>query len=578
MRKIMISIVLGILVCLMVIPIAQAQYPVPREQAVVIETDTNYTVFDKANPFVPRGTQWGSGWHQMANEWDWYINYASGETIYWRTTGWEYSSDHRELTWHIRKGVTWNDGTPYTAEDLVFTINLLLSDPALSGAQNVGEVESVKLLDQYTALIRFKGPEYRFHHRLRMWGGIQIVAKHAWEGKDTRDVTNWPPVETGAYKFYKVYPDLKMFVWERRDNYWAKDVFGLFPGPRYVIFRMAPPPDMAFADFVKGDVDAPLPHIFTWEMIKSAQRRTEYVVPAPFMDAVSTGLLAFNIAKYPTSLPEFRWALQYLLNREKAAKFYQMAEKSYPTMWPWPDWKALDKWEFPEISEKYGEKLRFDPAMAAQILDELGFKKGADGMRKTPQGEPLRLTALTRPAPDVGYPQAKDFVDELKKIGIDAAIKAVDPAMFGELVNIGKYDITFDVLDIAVSFPNDIYQFFETFHSKHYKPIGEYQTSGDRGRSRLRSAELDAITDQMAVIDPDSAEYMALAKKGLDIWYDLLPSVPMVEKMFVQTFSNRYWTHWPTEQNMYHVPYQWWPEFIFIMFELKSTQMFTPES
>ncbi len=89
MKRKMISIVLGILVSLMLIPVAQAQYPVPREQAVVIETDTSYTVFDKANPFVPRGTQWGSGWHQMSNEWDWYINYASGETIYWRTTGWE---------------------------------------------------------------------------------------------------------------------------------------------------------------------------------------------------------------------------------------------------------------------------------------------------------------------------------------------------------------------------------------------------------------------------------------------------------------------------------------------------------
>ena len=45
-----------------------------REQAVVIETDSNYTGFDKANPFCPeRGNQWGSGWHQLANEWDWYI-------------------------------------------------------------------------------------------------------------------------------------------------------------------------------------------------------------------------------------------------------------------------------------------------------------------------------------------------------------------------------------------------------------------------------------------------------------------------------------------------------------------------
>ncbi|MGQ9631812.1 MAG: hypothetical protein ACUVXI_16110 [bacterium] len=88
-------------------PEAQGQYPVPREQTVVVETDTNYTVFDKANPFIPGGTQWGSGWHQLANEWDWYINYATGETIYWRTTGWKYSPDHMQITWYTREGVKW---------------------------------------------------------------------------------------------------------------------------------------------------------------------------------------------------------------------------------------------------------------------------------------------------------------------------------------------------------------------------------------------------------------------------------------------------------------------------------------
>jgi len=547
----------------------QAQYPVPREQAVVVETDTNYRVFDKANPFIPNGTQWGSGWHQLANEWDWYINYATGETIYWRITGWEYSPDHMQITWRVRKGVTWNDGKPYTAEDIVFTINTLLEDPGLGGASNVSNVASARTTDQYTAVIRFKKPDYRFHHVFRMWGGPAIVAKHVWEGKNPREIQNWPPVETGPYKLYGVYSDLKLFVWERRDDYWAKSAFGVSSGPKYVIFRIAPPPDLDLADFVKGAVDATLPHIFTFQMIKSAQRQTSNVVVAPFMDAVSQGISSFNTAKYPLSLPEFRWAIQYLVNREKHARVYPMAEKSYPTMWPWPDWKSIDKWEFKEIADKYGPRLKYDPAEAARILDQLGFRRGSDGFRRTPQGQALDFTLLTRNAPDVGFPHAQDLSDELRKIGIRSNLRAVDAGVFGDLVNTGNYDIAFDVLEIYTSFPNDPWQFIDSYHSKHAKPIGEIQNSGDRTKSRLKAPELDAIADKMAVTDPDSREYQELAKKGMDVWFQNLPSVPAVEKMFVQTFSDKYWTGWPTEGNMYHVPYQWWPEFIFVLFNLR---------
>jgi len=553
-------------------PALAQQYPVPREQAVVIETDTNYTIFDKANPFVPRGTQWGSGWNQMANEWDWYINYATGETIYWRITGWKYSKDHKSLTWNIRKGVTWNDGKSYTAEDVVFTINTLVKNKDLIGATEVENVASAEVVDTYTALIKFKQPEYRFHHKLRMWGGITIVAKHVWEGKDIKDFANWPPVETGPYKFYSFYKELNMFVWERDENYWGKKVFGKSPGPKYVIFRMAPPPDIDLADFIRGGVDAPLPHIFTWEMIKAAQRQTKNVVLAPYMDAVSQGICSFNCAKYPTNSRDFRWAIQYLIDRDKLAKTYPMAEKSYPTMWPWPDWKSLDRWEFPEIKAKYGEQMVYNPKKAEEMLDKLGFKKGSDGKRRTPKGEPLSLVLLTRPAPDLGYFHAKHLSDELAKVGVEGIVKSVDPGMFGELVNVGNYDISFDVLDVAVAFPNDIYFFFESFHSKHAKPLGEYQTSGDRGRSRIKSKMIDTITERLAALDPENPKYMSLAKTGLDAWFKELPAVPVVEKMFVQTFSDIYWTGWPTEKNMYHVPYQWWPSFIFVLFNLKPSK------
>lgn len=120
-----ILLLLSLLTAPLAVPAAPQEYPVPREKAVIVETDTTYRVWDSANPFIPRGTQWGSGWHQVVEEWDWYINYATGEVIYWRIKGWDYSADYMTFMLHVREGVTWNDGEPYTAHDIVFTLNML---------------------------------------------------------------------------------------------------------------------------------------------------------------------------------------------------------------------------------------------------------------------------------------------------------------------------------------------------------------------------------------------------------------------------------------------------------------------
>ncbi len=544
-------------------------YPVPRAESVVVETDQTYQYFNTANPLKNFGTQWGSGWHQVVNEWDWYTNYATGERILWRTTGWDYNEDATELTWHVREGVKWNDGEPYTAHDIVFTFNLWMDNPDLGGAASASGVESVEALDDYTVLFSLKEPDYRFHHVLRMWGGGSIVARHVYENEDPNTFTNWPPVETGPYALEGFYEDNGLYVWERDEDYWGTEVMGVEPGPKYVIFRSAPPPDLDLEEFIQGNVDMPLPHIFTIDMIQAAERRWDHTVRAPYMDAVSTGIAGFNAAREPTNNREFRWALQFLVNREKLARIYNLAESTEPTMWPWPDWASLDKWESPEIEEKYGPMLRYDPAEAERRLDQLGFTKGSDGMRRMPNGDKFTLTLVGGAAPDFNYLAGQDFSDELTKIGIDNVFRVFGSGITEQQFYQGEYHVHFDVLDIRTSFPGDPWRFFDSFHSRHVKPLGEVQNSGDRSRVRLRDPEIDAVAEEMGQISPSSPEYQDLVTEALDRWYHLLPSVPAVEKMFIQTFGNRYWKNWPQEGNMYHVPYQWWPSLIFVLFELE---------
>ena len=560
-------------------------YPVPRDQAVILETDTSFTNFDSANHLIPLGDQWGSGWHQVVEEWDWYINYATGEIIYWRITGWDYNEDYTTFTIHIREGVTWNDGHPYTADDYVFTTNMLLENTQLLGSSYVVEwVESVEAVDDYTVVYNLNKPNPRFHQSFRMWG--QNIGRqrpeHIWEDEDPMEFKNWPPVETGPYKLHSVYPDLLMFIWERREDYWAKDL-GYFPAPKYVIGRYAPPADIMLADFVAGMVDAPLPHLFGWDTILAAMAQTENITIAPFLDPCPLGIAAFNFDRYPLNVLEMRWAIAYCLNREKLGYLYPMADGADVSPYPWalPQYGWVNQYApmveraMEAIENELGFKYEYNPDKAKEILDSIDFiDRNGDGWRETPNGTVLTFELMSRPQTVIQeYYIAADLAEELRNIGIDASVRTIDPGLMGENGQLGTYDIYVGSLCGEWTM-GDLVGTLDLYHSKWYAPIGTRAVGGGiHGFNlRYRNARLDEITDQLWAIGPDAPGAAELYEEAIHIITRDMLGAPAVEKMFVQTFSTSYWTGWPSEDYMYHVPYIWWPEFIFVLFQIKPVK------
>jgi len=562
------------------------EYPVPRDQTVVMETDTSFTVFDSANNFIPMGTQWGSGYHQVVQEYDWYINYATGEVIYWRITGWDYSDDYMTFTMHYREGVTWNDGQPFTAEDVVFTIDMLKENTQLFGSSYVNEwVESVEATDDYTAVFHLLKPNPRFQHTFRMWGGDAglIRPKHIWEGQDPTQFKNWPPVETGPYKLHSVYQDLLLFVWERREDYWAKSM-GYFPAPKYVIGRYAPPADIDLVDFVAGMVDAPLPHLFGWDSILAAREQTENITIAPFLDPCPLGIAAFNFDRYPLGVRELRWAIAMCLNREKLGILYPMAERADVSPYPWPvpkygwvnKYLPMAETAMDRIFDEYGFTYEYDPEKAEEILDSIDFiDHDGDGWRDTPNGTVLSFELISRPQSVIQeYYIAADLAEELKEIGIDASVRTVDPGLMGENGQLGTYDIYVGSLCTGSWLPGDLVYTFNDIHGKWYVPIGVRAAGGGiHGfNPRYNNTRLNEITDQLMEMGPEAPGAAELYEEGIYIMMRDMISAPAVEKMFVQTFGTTYWTGWPSEDYMYHVPYIWWPEFIFVLFQIKPVK------
>lgn len=550
--------------------------PVPRAEAVVVDTDTTYTNFEGANLFTPGGNQWGSGYHQVVNEWSWYMNHAGDEEVLWRIEGWEYENDNQTLVLNVRDGVTWNDGMPFTADDIVFTIQMLQDNPDLIGHAEAQAVESAEARDELTAVINLTSPNPRFHHQFRMWGGAlgQTVAKHVWEGEDPTEFTNWPPVETGPYALHSVHEDLGMFVWERREDYWAQDM-GSFPEPRYVVYRTAPPQDILLSEVIEGQTDAPLPHLFNWDLVAAAQATSEKVVTAPFGDPNPVGIYGFNTKNPLLAERDGRWAVAMLLNREKLAELYPAAETSVPSPYPWPapQWDTLSEFvpmaesALDRIEDEFGYRYAYDPEAAAALLDGLGYVMDGD-TRVTPDGEPLSLALLTRPANQLEeFYIAQDLVAEMRAIGIDATIRSVDAGAYFETMRDGDFDIAVGWVEATpTAFAADIALGMDWWRWSEEKAAAE----PEKDYIMFANPEFDEVVQELMTLGPDDPAAQPLYEEGLYLLMREMLAAPAVEKMFVQTFTTGNWTGWPTGENMYDVPYSWWPEFIFTLFEVQS--------
>lgn len=536
--------------------------PVPRAETVIVNETTVFTVFSSWNVFVPNAR--GYGYEQGALEHLFYINWATGEFINWLAEGYEYNDDYTQMTITTRPEAAWNDGTPFTAADIEFTVNMVQSDPALQWSATMTEwVESMELPDDYTIIFNLTKPNPRFHMNFARAWSFPVMAKHIWEGQDPLSFKNHPPVQTGPYTLLQELPERRMVIWERNEEYWAKDL-GYFPGPKYYVVQTATVPEAEIADIAANLTDHTHSYTTDQQLLQQTQEVNPEVVLADWRDPCPRGIW-MNNAQYPFSLSEMRHAINHLVNKEKAANVL-FPWPTVPAIYPWADWGGNDRYAYEDILAEFD--LGYDPAKAAAILDELGFAPGADGIRVDGEGNRMSYTIIV---PQVGvtgeYPIAQDLADELNNIGIEASVKWSEMAPFTDAIQNGNFDLTSHWFCGNWAEPPLT---FADWKQSLLTPVGERATSG-LNFARLDSPELSAIVEEMEVTSPDDPAIEELYREAFRLYLQELPGIPVVQTTFVMPFNTHYWTGWPETGNIDAVPFTWWTEFKFVLFSLEST-------
>lgn len=344
---------------------------------------------------------------------------------------WTVSPDGRTILLKLRQGVKFHDGTPLTAEAVAFSINRI-KDPALRSpmaATLLGPVERVETPDPFTVEITMRSPFAPFIDSLTEIS-LAPVSPAAVQ-KYGRDFGQ-NPVGTGAFKVKEIVPNQRVVLTRNPDYRWAPKIFQ-HPGPAYLdelVYTVVPEDATRVAQIVRGEVqvlyNAPVRD--TIRLTRNPNFRAYYKDQAGFPRVV-----ILNTSRWPFDDVRARIAVAHAINKEELLKtvYESVGAVANTPLSPvtWGYNKALEQQAYP-----------FNPDRARQLLAEAGWRPGPDGIL-VKDGRPFRVRLGTTTVPqqllDAQVKQA-----ELKAVGIDAQIVAVEQAPFLAGIRRGEYEIS----------------------------------------------------------------------------------------------------------------------------------------
>ncbi|MEO0830969.1 MAG: ABC transporter substrate-binding protein, partial [Pseudomonadota bacterium] len=179
---------------------------VAREDTVIFDLDRTIKDPENFNWLTP-GTKRMHGAHQTMWEPLFILNYTTGNLDPWLATGFEANDASTEFTISLRDGVEWSDGEAFNADDVIFTVNMALTNEEISSREAAtvrAQVASVEKVDDLTVKFTLNDANPRFiveNFGVRIFGSFLIMPEHIWADQDPATFAFNPPIGTGPYTF-----------------------------------------------------------------------------------------------------------------------------------------------------------------------------------------------------------------------------------------------------------------------------------------------------------------------------------------------------------------------------------------
>jgi peptide/nickel transport system substrate-binding protein len=467
---------------------------------------------------------------------------GGGHQYPWLAHNWKWSNGNKTLTLSIAKGVTWSDGKPLTAADVVYTLTAGKQDKVLDqlGVYRPGSnIASVKRKGS-NVVINLKTPDSQFI--AANLNTIFVLPQHIWSKvANPATFTNPNPVGSGPFTQITRFTT-QDYVLNKNPHYWVAGA----PKVPCVEYVQASSNDAALLLIQSGQAD--WTHNFVPNVASAYVAKDKTHFHAFYATTAYPIGLMLDTSQYPYSLPVLRKALSMAIDRNSVSK---LGEYGYA---PPADAVGLNgifgSWVTdPTVKATAKQLATYNPAAAKKLLTDNGFTyKGSQLI--DPKGNPVEISPHVISGWSDWVASMQIITKNLKDIGVDSTTK-LEPDWNSWYPNAASARLLTRIWHVA-SQGSPYGYFFAMMDQNAYTAPGQDGTTTGNW-IHYQNAQATSLLNKWKVT-LNAAGQQRIATQLQQLWLDQLPMVPLFIGPRWSTYSTRYFHGFASPKDFYGDP------------------------
>jgi peptide/nickel transport system substrate-binding protein len=493
-------------------------------QTLVMESSPETSITQDFNPFATTAAAWGMGATGLIYEPLIQFDLAAPPKYYpWLATSYRWSNGGKAITFVIRQGVKWNNGSPMTPADVAYSFDILKSNPAinLDGLPIAGVTTSGN-----DVTVTFTSAQYT---NLQDIAGIAVVPKSVWSAAGNPSTyTDANPVGTGPYMLGSFTPE--GFTLVKNPHYWQPVPVSKVYFPAYTSNTGA------LSALFSNQID------WTGNYIPGLQK--QFVDPAPathhyWEAAGGDESLEPNLAKWPTNQLPVRQAISLAVNRTLLASEGEAGLENPELNSTGLTQPTFSAWGAPVANMTFSATA--NAAAAKQVLEKAGFTVGSNGYFQ--QGGKTVTVTIISPSAYTDMAQVDSLAaQEMRAAGIDATFQGLSVNAWSADVADGDFSMT-EHWSVGGITPFNMYNgWLNSSLASGSAATGDYE--------RLNSTAIDSDLTKLGGDSTVAQQTSDLVPIEQYVAANL-PVIPVTTAADWFEYNSGHFTGWPTESNPY---------------------------
>jgi peptide/nickel transport system substrate-binding protein len=485
----------------------------------------NNTPFtDDFNPFSPTSQLPAQG---LIYEPLWFFDMAdSSQTHPWLATSYAWSNGGKTVTFDLRQGVKWTDGTPFTSADVAYTFNLIKTHPALN--QSALPITGAVAEGPYKVAINFSAPSYTDINYIA--GTTYIVPEHIWNSvSDPATYQDPKPVGTGSYEESSV--SGTAMVLTANPHYYQPGLPNI-KTLRYLYYDGNTSIDLAIESGSVAWGGAFIPNI---KQVYEAKNPNYHVIdiPAAIINIVP------NMVSGPTASLAVREAISDAINRNF------ISQDVYDGLVGQINQTGLVQPLYSNVTDPaLDNAFPYNVSQAKKTLEAAGYTMGSNGFFEK-NGSELDVS-IQVPSGYTDYVSVLQIVEqEMKAAGINMTVDAESLSQYSSNRSNGNFQLIIEYYGFT---PSPYVYYKNLLDSQGIPAIGSLDTAGDYGR--YSNPEINSLFNAIAATPDVSAQRPDFYKIESAVAQQL-PIIPVSDQQGDTEFNGNVVAGYPTLSNPY---------------------------